>query len=134
MLFFEVDRFAEFLIFPNYKVFFFFISTQSPTYTLYLPQTLYLSPSPDHTSLLIRTFKHKNPSRPTYTKYLYIALSPIYTSLNHPIRPLIGLSRSQHEYLRGSQPARNRFSFFFGDIYIKFAERASIYIIKGPKG
>lgn len=78
MLFFGVDRFAEFLIFQNYKVFFFFDPVYDPSYTLYVPQSGHLSSSPGHASPLIGVFTRQNPSQPMNSKYPYIGPYPPY--------------------------------------------------------
>ena len=74
MLFFGVDRFAEFLIFQKNKVFFFYDSIYDPSLTLKAPQTLHFSSFPDFGYPLIGVSSRQNPSWSRFKKYLYIGL------------------------------------------------------------
>lgn len=103
MLFFGVDRFAEFLIFQKNKVFFFYDRTSYPTQTLDHPQTLYRSSSPAHGYPHIGVFARRNPSLSIFKKCLQIGLWPLENlinkapvTLNRVLQAILGVSEGTY--------------------------------------
>lgn len=112
MLFFGVDRFAEFLIFQKNKVFFFFGPSWSPGLTLYIPRPLYLSTPPAHGYLLLGAITRQNPSLSILKKQVYIGLWPLYNplkrelqTLNRVLQVLIGVPRGAYPPKKGGLPS-----------------------------